>query len=385
VGLGCAALVFCWQFLTVRYNYQGNWTGLFCTGSLLPQPPLLAAENIYRFAGSNGYDGQFYHYMAHDPFFRRGFLPYVEGPRFRYRRILIPLAAYLLSFGRDNLVDGGYFAVILLLVFCGAYWLSLYFRLHGFNPVWGLLFVWIPATVTSIDRMTVDSGLAALCIGFVLYAEEDSKWRTYAVLAAAALLRETGLVLVAGYVIYLVWNRRFRPALLFVTAAIPALAWYAFVWAHTSGEVGRWVTLLPTSESWFSAIPLKGLTVRMVRPYHYQTAPSLQWAVMVFDYVALLCAALAILVAIRLAWRRQGGPTEICIYQYALMAIFLSFQDAWTEVYGFGRILSPLLVLLGLHGLAKRNWIALLPILVVGARAVLQLAPQSLKILKAAL
>jgi len=186
-------------------------------------------------------------------------------------------------------------------------------------------------------------------------------------------------------VIYLLWNRRFRWALVCASSAIPALVWYAYVSAHTSVEVGRWATLLPTATSWFSAIPLKGLLVRMVRPYHYRVTPAVQWAVMLFDYVALLFVGLAIFIAIRMAWKRQAGPTEICLYFYTLMAIFLSFQDAWTEVYGFGRILSPLLVLLALTGLARRNWIAVLPVLIVGARALLQLAPQSLKILQAVL
>jgi hypothetical protein len=384
--LGCATLVFCWQLLAVHYNYQDHWTGLFCTGSGFTQPPQLADEHIYLFQQSNGYDGQFYHYMAHDPFFRRGLLPYVQGPRFRYRRILIPLAAYLLALGRDHLVDGAYVGVTLLVLFCGAYWLSLYCSSQGFHPAWGLLFALVPATITSIDRMTIDGGLAALCIGLALYAERNSSWQIYVVLVAATLVRETGLLLVAGYVIYLAWNRKPRPALIFSTSAIPALAWYAFVRAHTtSGEVGRWISLLPTPNSWFSAIPMKGLMVRLVRPYHYPFSAAAYWSITVFDYIALAGAALAILVGIRLAWRGRTGPMAFCIYLFTVMAIFLSFQDAWTEVYGFGRILSPLLVLVALHGLAKRNWIAVLPVLIVGARAALQLAPETFRILQAAL
>ena len=38
-GLGCAALVFCWQWLTVHSNYQARWNALFRTGAELHQPP----------------------------------------------------------------------------------------------------------------------------------------------------------------------------------------------------------------------------------------------------------------------------------------------------------------------------------------------------------
>ena len=34
-GLAAVALALLWQALTVRYNYGGNWTGLFCTGASL--------------------------------------------------------------------------------------------------------------------------------------------------------------------------------------------------------------------------------------------------------------------------------------------------------------------------------------------------------------
>lgn len=295
---------------------------------------------------------------------------------------MIPLTAYLLALGRDDFVDAAYVAVILLVVFCGAWWLSLYAVTHGFHPAWGLLFAAVPGTVTSIDRMTIDGGLAATCIGFALYAERGSKGRTYAVLVAAGLMRETGLILVGGYALYLLWNRSLRPAVLFATTAIPALIWFAFVWVHTKAESNELMAVVPTRDTWFSLIPMKAFLVRMVQPYHYQTTPAIDAALIVFDYVALLFAALAIAVALRMAWRREAGPVEFCVYLYALMAIFLSFQDAWTEVYGFGRILSPLLVLVALYGISRQRWVAVAPVLVVGARALLQLAPQSLKILE---
>jgi hypothetical protein len=56
----------------VQRNYGGNWTAFNCTGARFPIPPALAGENIYRFQRSNGWDGQFYHYIAHDPFLADG-------------------------------------------------------------------------------------------------------------------------------------------------------------------------------------------------------------------------------------------------------------------------------------------------------------------------
>ncbi|HEV8146815.1 MAG TPA: hypothetical protein VGP79_10555 [Bryobacteraceae bacterium] len=92
-----AALVLTWQALTVRYSYGGNWSGLFCTGSRMPFPSELAHENIYVFPNSSGYDGQAYHYVAHDPWFQRGLANYIDAPRLRTRRILVPALAWLVA------------------------------------------------------------------------------------------------------------------------------------------------------------------------------------------------------------------------------------------------------------------------------------------------
>ena len=82
LALVCTAGLWVWQALTVRFSYGGNWTALYCTGALFQHaPPALDSENIYLFPNSTGYDGQIYHYMAHDPFFRRGFSSSMNAPR----------------------------------------------------------------------------------------------------------------------------------------------------------------------------------------------------------------------------------------------------------------------------------------------------------------
>src|SRR5579864_1189638 len=305
--MGCTALAFCWQFLTVHSNYQGHWSALFCTGSSYPQPPQLAGENLYVFPNSPGYDGTVYHYIAHDPFLTARMLPYVDAPRYRYRRILVPLAAYSLALGRTDWVDGAYFAVILLFVFLGGYWLA------SLSPLWGFGFLLVPATLVSLDRMTVDIALAALCAGFAVYAAHGSKWRMYAVLAAAPLVRETGLLLVAAYVLHLLWKRKLRDAVLFATALVPTLLWYLFVMVQTHPEGG----------GVFSLIPFQGLVTRLFTPPAYALSGSTAVLVTILDYLALAGVALAVALAIRMAWKRMTGPIEIAAYLFALLTVFL--------------------------------------------------------------
>src|SRR5262245_44209230 len=81
-------LVFGWTAARVHYMFGGNWTALFYTGADLSVPRDLDART-YRVA-SVGYDGQFYRYLAHDPFLAKGYASYVDSPRLRFGRILVP-------------------------------------------------------------------------------------------------------------------------------------------------------------------------------------------------------------------------------------------------------------------------------------------------------
>jgi hypothetical protein len=371
-GVGCAALALCWQWLTVHSNYQARWNALFCTGAELHQPPELAGEHIFLFSGSQGYDGQMYHYIAHDPFFSRGFAGYLDASRMRYRRILVPLAAWTLALGNDNRIDTAYFGVIVFFVFLGAYWLALYSSLLGYSAAWGLAFLLIPATLISIDRMTVDVALAALCVALAVFVARGASWELYAVLVAAPLVRETGFLLLAAYVVWLATQRRLSQAILFLTAAVPACIWYLFVLVKTDSE--KFEAL--------SQVPLEGLTARIAAPYRYPFSGWINIASTALDYAALAGIAFAIALAFYLLWRRDWGPLQAAAGLFALLAMFLNSPGAWTEVYAFGRTLSPLLLFLALAGLWRRNWLYALPLGLVIPRTAIQLGPQLAGILR---
>ena len=72
------AVLWAWQALIVYADYGGNWTGLFLTGDHVQTPAELASRT-YFFKNSGGFDGQFYRFVAHDPFFRKGIQLIVDG------------------------------------------------------------------------------------------------------------------------------------------------------------------------------------------------------------------------------------------------------------------------------------------------------------------
>jgi hypothetical protein len=335
----CSLLVvIAWEFLVVRFQYGGNWTVLFCTGGNLTQPPSLAGENIFRFPGSDGYDGQFYHYVTHDPLFRQGIARYIDAPRLRYRRILLPGLAYLAAAGQAKAIDPALIGVTLLFVFAGVYWLSRYVVACGHHAAWGLLFLTIPAVLVSLDRLTVDLALTALCVGFVLYLSEE-RWRElYWILVAAALARETGMLLTAACCASLLFRRRIARALVFATTAAPALAWYAFVQIHTRAY---------GTGGWFTRWPLAGVVARMMHPANYPFIAAVRWSALVLDECALAGMLLAFVFSFR--WPRAGCPAPAMLAALLMTLTGLNLgAPFWGDAFSFGRIFSPLLVLLAL-------------------------------------
>jgi len=88
-----------WEVLNIAFLYEGNPTGLFYTGTKTPLPAAITGGHTYRVSDEVGYDGQFYHLIAHDPLKGRGFISFVDNPRLRWRRIGVPGLAALLAGG----------------------------------------------------------------------------------------------------------------------------------------------------------------------------------------------------------------------------------------------------------------------------------------------
>jgi hypothetical protein len=188
--------VFAWQAAFVEFKFGGNWTALFLSGDQFPLPPSLAGDGVYRFPGSHGYDGQFYHFIAHDPLLLTDAVNYVDSPELRWRRILVPGLAHILALGQPGWIDSAYVAVALAAIFLGVYWLAGFSRLHDLPAYFGLAFLAVPAVLVAIERMTVDVALAALAVGFIYYGREGPMWAFYTMLMLAPLARETGLNIV---------------------------------------------------------------------------------------------------------------------------------------------------------------------------------------------
>ena len=356
-ALLCTAAGLAWQWLTVHYNYGGNLTALFCHGSKYPTPASLAGEHIYVFPNSGGYDGQSYHYVAHDPLCRTDICRAVPDPSRRYPRILVPGLAYLLALGRTEWVDRAFVATNLIFLFLGAWWLAQLCT----RPMLAVLYLLVPASIISLDRMLIDLALVSLCLGFAVCLRQERWWKLWLIFAAAALCREAGFLLFAAYAVRLVRDRRWSRILLFATALIPAVIW----------------NLRTAAGGFGSPIPLAGVIDAVLHPRPYAFPPMAVIALRSLDW--MLLAGLLLAMAFGLAAARQvtKDPLAALCFLWACFAIAIP-AGTYDDPFGGARILSPLLLFQFLSG-ERWRW---LPMAMVLPRVLVELGPQAIGILR---
>jgi hypothetical protein len=282
------------------------------------------------------------------------------GAALRYPRILVPALAWILALGQDAWVHWAYFTVILFFTCLGVYWLSALLDRWGWNAAWGLAFALTPAAIISLDRMTVDVSLAALCVGFALYSEEGSQAKLLPVLAGAALVRETGYLLIGSYALFQASRRDVRGFLCAVGAAMPAIAWGTFVAARLGPS---------PAPRYLGFVPLAGFFERWAHPAVYALPPMRSLLGQVFDCVALLGIGLMLASAFLIARARRWTPSAAGVYALAVATIFLENRSVWEDVFAFARVLTPAALLTAIEAIRGRKlWWALAPTLLLDAR-----------------
>jgi hypothetical protein len=366
VAAATALCAVAWLFIDVQFNYEGDLTGLFYTGSNAALPQELNTHT-YRVKDQTGYDGAYYHLTAHDPLLRRGFSNYADNPRLRWRRIGLPGLAALVTAGSDDYVDGAYVALQLVFVFFGAYWLGRYAETLQARAAWGLAFLVIPAVAVSLDRMTIDLPLAALTIALIFCdVRGTAGWPVFLVLCAAPLVRETGMVLLVGWCAAAFIRRNWSAGALGLLCSLPALAWWLYVAGRTPVD----------ATPWLASYPFSGIIDRTL--HSAPTITSSPWlrAAAIFEWTALAGIWLALFLALYTAWKRRIELLEGIAIAFTVFAGALGKYDIWGSAYATGRTMSPLLIALGLIALRDRRFVFALPLLLVVPRIALQFEAQ---------
>lgn len=381
-ALMAAVAIALWWLIAIRFAYQGQATALYLIGERTPMPEWLEkGETLYRWKGSGGYDGQHFHLLAHAPFEFRALAPLMDRPRMRCQRIFIPLAAWLLAGGRFEWIDPAYFTWILASLAAGVWWTARLAQHHGASPWWGLVFLALPASLGSVERMLVDGPLMAAVAGFLLYFE-TGRWRLAWVLAAVApFVRETGLLIPAAAVLVLASRRSWMTAALWSAAAAPFLLWLILLQVVPGSGPLQWagafhsVRQLVIASEPFDRYPqyrlwLQGLDLAALAGFLVACGASLRGCWICWMKTARLGPALST------AALAAGAALALCHFEP---------RHAWDSVFSLGRVFAPVYFGLLIHGIASgRPWPAMLCLAPAAVRAALPFGPVAWRIVAVA-
>ncbi len=182
-----------------------------------------------------GYDGQFNYFIARDP---ADAVPCIDVPAYRYQRILLPLMGYLLSFGQESTIPFIFVLINSVMLIIATRILEDLLTLAG-RKIWfalsyGLFFgLMISTRLSTSEPLAYGLVLAALWA----YHKNHIGWMAVA-LGLAGLAKETTGFMTAGFLLWLVLNKRWRETvLLILVAGMPFVLWqlYLYDWFGQTG------------------------------------------------------------------------------------------------------------------------------------------------------
>jgi len=226
-------VAFTFLFILFFYStkFDKNITGFIVIGDYFKAPQIWTSQTLIR-KGSVGYDGQFYFYIAHDPFILGHSFDHIDFPAYRYQRIIYPLLTWLLSFGQPKLIPYMMVAVNLLGILLGTYFIMLILKHYGRSPWYSLFY----ATFWGFLLCLLRSLPEPLSITFVVmavfaYLKGKTAWQVL-FLTLAALTQETTLLVSLAFLFYGIWEKDLRSCLNMLVPSLAYFFWQLYLYAH---------------------------------------------------------------------------------------------------------------------------------------------------------
>jgi hypothetical protein len=328
---------------------RDDWTGLFFTGAAIHRPAELGG---FVYPG-DGYDGQMYRIIAHDPLAKKGEWKYMDDPRYRSRRAMVPLLAALAGGGSPQLTDFAFIAITDILLALGGLCFVLLARDFCRPLIAAALYLLVPTVVAATDRLVLDGALLAAFLAAWLFYRYRRTSLLFSVLALAPLIRETGICVTAGVAVAYMAVRKYRHAAGALLTVIPAASWWWFAAQHTAK------TPIPGLLS----VPL---LPQMLRLFTLFERPGSRFNSLFesLDVIACVCLLIAFACLGKALWDglrdRHIGEDVLLVLPFAVLAALSSSRPIMIDPYAFMRVNGPLLAWASLWILRTRPAYALL-------------------------
>lgn len=256
--------------------------------------------------GRTGYDGQFVLSIARDGW---SAAPHLDAPGYRLGRIGYPLLARWLSGGEAGWLPWSMLAINYAALVATTALLAGWLARRAVSPWWALVYSGSVGLLFAYSRDTTEPLAYGLAAAGVIAWLEHRRAAGALLLAAAGLTRETTLLSIAALALPALFAAR-RQALLLGLAALPTLAWHAYLAGHFANPSAGVAGLL-TPLAFFAAL----------RRENWEIGRLLALCVVGLPTLALLPGALA------WVWRQPRQPLAWLIALNALLVLTLPVES----------------------------------------------------------
>jgi hypothetical protein len=192
-----------------------------------------------------GFDGQFFYYLAYDPFLTRPqTAKALDSPFLRAKRILYPLVARLIVIKKQWIPLGMFLTQILSLLSIVVL-SALLLKEADLSPFWAFCISVSFPLLVSVETLTSETLATAFFFLTIWGYRNSRKTITWIGICLGILTKEPGLAILAAIVGSQILNRRWKDALFYGTAIIPFVLWYAFL----RFQLGSWEEPASTSRN----------------------------------------------------------------------------------------------------------------------------------------
>lgn len=286
------------------------------------------------FDGKGGYDGQFYYYVAMDPFLSKGYFKNA----YRQQRILYPLMARYFAFGKESLIPYTLYAVNLLALAVGMYFLIRILKQYSVHPLWSLFYGLSPSSIMTIQYDLPSPVSISLIIAAIYFYTNRKIFLAAAFMSLSFLTREDSIVV---FLPLLLWdykcNRQFKRIVLLASCLIPFFLWQFYVTAKIGDAP------VTTSAEAVSLIPFYGIIgyIKTIGFDNIKLVGKQLSVLVVFAYFVIL----SIIIIRKLLY--VGHLFYYVIAAYCLLAVF-TVPSQWDNYNGLLRMfygIFPFLIL----------------------------------------
>jgi hypothetical protein len=308
--------------------------------------------------GSPGYDGQFAYYIARDP---GGGWRHCDVPAYRYQRILYPLLAWVLALGQPEAVGWTLVVLNVAALAGGTYFTEQLLAARGVSRWYALVYGLYGGLVAGL-RLDLTEPLAYGLVQAGLWVWEDCRLQiadcrfqvvgrnsllATGLFALAALAKETALIAVAGLLLYLALEHRWREAVkLGLGTGLPFAAWQCVLWVWMGSPGVGAGGAMATSFEW---LPFAGL-LRVATV----SWPAFWLLLAIEGPLFVLPAIWALAVSARDLLRGQRHPWVTVLLAQAAPLPFLPFST-WREPLAMARLAAGLVAVTLLYGALRRS------------------------------